>query len=115
MLGRAVVRAIMREDDAGHTITLAFVVMPDHLHWLVQLVGRRSLSVSVNTAKSFAARTINKHIQCAGRIWQKGFYDRAIRRDQDLQAVARYVVANPLRAGLVQSLRDYPLWDAVWV
>jgi hypothetical protein len=29
--------------------------------------------------------------------------------------MARYVVANPLRAGLVQTLRNYPLWDAVWL
>ena len=34
---------------------------------------------------------------------------------KDLRELARYVVANPLRAGLVQSLRDYPHWDAEWL
>jgi len=29
--------------------------------------------------------------------------------------VARYIVANPLRAGLVESVRDYPHWDAIWL
>ncbi len=29
--------------------------------------------------------------------------------------MARYVVANPLRAGLVERIGDYPLWDAIWV
>jgi hypothetical protein len=29
--------------------------------------------------------------------------------------MARYVVANPLRAGLVKRLGDYPLWDAIWL
>ncbi|MGH8412134.1 MAG: REP-associated tyrosine transposase, partial [Pseudomonas sp.] len=38
-----------------------------------------------------------------------------IRRDEDLPAVARYIVANPLRAGLVEKIGDYPLWDAVWL
>ncbi len=48
-------------------------------------------------------------------MWQKGFHDHAIREEEDLRAVARYVVANPVRAGLVQSVRDYPHWDARWV
>jgi putative transposase len=49
------------------------------------------------------------------RLWQKGYHDRAIRREEDLLAVARYIVANPLRAGLVKRVGDYPLWDAVWL
>jgi putative transposase len=48
-------------------------------------------------------------------VWQRGFYDRAIRKEEDLLAVARYIVANPLRAGLVSQLSDYPFWDAVWL
>ena len=39
----------------------------------------------------------------------------AARRDQDLAAIARYLVATPLRAGLVRNLRYYPLWDAIWL
>jgi REP element-mobilizing transposase RayT len=115
MLGRTVVRSLQREDDAGHTQTLAFVVMPDHLHWLVQLTGTRSLSVSVNTVKSFAARSINQIMGRSGRVWQAGYYDHALRDEEDLAAVARYIVANPLRAGLIRSVADYPLWDAIWV
>ena len=114
-IGRVVVRAIKREDDAGHTETLAFVIMPDHVHWLLQLCGTRSISMCVNTFKSFATRRINGLVGRSGRLWQKGFYDRAIRREEDLKAVARYIVANPLRAGLVRTLRDYPYWDAKWI
>jgi len=112
---RIVIRAMRREDDAGHTDTLAFVVMPDHMHWLFQLRGTRTLAVCVNTMKSFATRRINRLMGRSGRLWQKGFYDRAIRREEDLLDVARYIVANPLRAGLVKSLRDFPHWDAKWV
>ncbi|MGB5257531.1 MAG: transposase, partial [Woeseiaceae bacterium] len=57
---RAVVRSLRREQEANHTETLAFVVMPDHFHWLFSLEGRRSLSVSVTTVKSFSAREINR-------------------------------------------------------
>jgi REP element-mobilizing transposase RayT len=50
-----------------------------------------------------------------GRLWQPGYHDHALRREEDLVATARYLVANPLRAGLVQHIGDYPLWDAVWL
>lgn len=104
-----------REQQAGHAQTLAFVVMPDHFHWLLLLSGSRSLSGCVNTVKSFSSRRINQRLSRHGPVWQTGFYDRAIRRDDDLLQVARYIIANPLRAGIVASVREYPLWDAKWL
>jgi len=50
-----------------------------------------------------------------GPVWQKGYYDHALRDEENLAAVARYIVANPLRAGLARNVADYPLWDAVWI
>ncbi len=100
---------IMREDARrGSHETLAFVVMPDHLHWLLQL-QEGSLSDLVGRVKSISARRLGT------RVWQDGFHDRALRDEDDLQAVARYIVANPLRAGLVERIGDYAHWDAVWL
>ena len=113
--GRLLVRALHRQHLDGHVESLAYVVMPDHLHWLVQLTGDRSLSTCVNLVKSLAAREIHANGFHRGKVWQRGFYDRAIRKDDDLLGVARYIVANPLRAGLVGSIRKYPLWDAKWL
>ena len=113
--GRLVVYAMRREHEAGHADTLAFVVMPDHLHWLFALSGSRSMPVCVNTVKSFSARSINLRLGRSGRVWQTGFFDRAIRREDDLVGIARYIIANPLRAGIVESVRDYALWDAKWL
>ena len=115
LFARIAIQAMTREDDAGHTETLAYVLMPDHLHWLFLLNRERSLSTCINTMKSFATRKINGASDRRGRLWCKGFHDRAIRREEDLEAVARYIVANPLRAGLVRSVREYPHWDAIWV
>jgi putative transposase len=83
--------------------------MPDHLHWLFALGDRLPLSRVVGAVKSLSAHRIGH------RIWQTGFHDHALRREEDVLGTARYVVANPLRAGLVRSLRDYPHWDAVWL
>lgn len=113
-LGRIVVRAFMGARPEAET--LAFVVMPDHFHWLMQLGDAGDLSKAVQGVKSVSARLINRRLARKGTVWQDdGFHDHAVRRDEDLLAIARYIVANPLRAGLVRKLGDYPLWDAVWL
>jgi hypothetical protein len=48
-------------------------------------------------------------------ICQSGCHDRAIRQEENLPSVARYVVSNPVRAGLVVRTGQYPHWDAIWV
>ena len=114
-LGRLVVRALRQQDDSGHTETLAFVVMPDHFHWLVQLAGYRDLATSLCMVKSMSSRLVNQVLNRKGPIWQRCFHDHAIRRDESIEDVARYIVTNPLRAGLVKRYGDYPLWDAKWI
>jgi len=65
--------------------------------------------------KSRSARAVNHLLVRGGPVWQKGYYDHAVRCDEDLRRLARYMIANPLRAGLVERIGDYPLWDAVWL
>ena len=113
--GREVVRSLKRLEKERIARSLAFVVMPDHVHWLMQLGQRKSLSVCVASMKSFAARKINVKRSSQGSIWQKGYMDRAIRHEDQLVRIARYIVANPLRAGIVDNIGDYPLWDSVWM
>jgi len=89
--------------------TLAFVVMPDHLHWLMTLINQGQLPKVVKGIKSVSARKIGKP------VWQAGYHEHALRQEANLQATARYIIANPLRAGLVERIGDYPHWDAVWL
>ena len=114
-VARQLVLALRRQDLDGFTSTLACCVMPDHLHWLVQLCGDRKLQVVVDVVKSESCRRINELRGARGPLWQRGYYERAIRRDDDLITVARYIVANPLRGGLARSLRQYPHWYARWI
>lgn len=105
---RQLIRFLKMDSELGNSQTLAFVVMPDHIHWLL-LVKSGSLSSAVQRVKSMYSRYAGE------KQWSKGFYDHAIRGDEDLTAVARYIVANPLRAKLVARVGDYPHWDAVWL
>ena len=113
--GRLLVASLRFADARGWTTTWAFVVMPDHLHWLVALGDRIALSEVVGRVKSYSARRLITASGIEDRVWQPGFHDHALRREEDLAATARYVIANPVRAGLVRSVGDYPLWDARWL
>lgn len=114
VLGRLLVAELREAHEVGLVHSLAWVVMPDHLHWLVQL-ERTSLDELMRRIKGRSARRINQRLSRTGPLWQHGFHDRALRQEEDLRAVARYAIANPVRAGLVKRVADYPLWDAVWL
>ena len=114
--GRIVARCIGHQEEKGHVTNLAFVIMPDHIHWLFSLSGDKTLSTIIAQMKSFSSRFINDRMNLGHKaIWQAGFHDHALRKEEDLRNVARYIIANPLRAGLAENIGDYPLWDAYWL
>ena len=113
--GRLAVVEMRSLNDSGALTSIAWVIMPDHVHWLFQLGQSLTLSQAMKRFKGLSAKAINERLGRRGSLWQRGFHDHGIRQDEDLRAVARYIVANPLRAGLVQRIGDYPLWDAIWL
>ena len=112
---RIVINNMKYLDEIGWVKSLSWVVMPDHIHWLFQLEDVKNLSVVMKHLKARITKELNKKLSRSGGVWQKAFYDRAIRDNEDLQQLARYIVANPLRAGLVENIENYSHWDAVWL
>jgi len=112
---RVMINTLRFADEAQWSHTYAYVLMPDHVHWLFQLTGEKSLSSLIGGIKQHASRRLGELSLAPGRLWQKGFYDHAIRQDEDLVELSRYIVANPLRAGLCSDIGEYPHWDAVWM
>lgn len=96
------------------TRMLAWVLMPDHAHWLIQLGEADNLNALASRLKSASARGANRRLLRNGPLWARAFHDHALRADEDLLRSARYVIANPIRAGLVERVGDYPFWNAVW-
>lgn len=111
---RDVARAITDRRLWYHSRLLAWVLMPDHWHGLVELGGMETLSTCIQRLKANSARPL-RFERGTHRVWAPGFHDRALRSGDDLRRAARYVVSNPLRAGLVHDIRRYPYWDAVWL
>ncbi len=106
---RILINVLQKHEKLEFANTLCFVVMPDHLHWIMQLGTVHNLSDTIQALKSIISRKLGE------TVFQKGFYDHAIRREEDIKSLARYIVANPLRAGLVSNINDYSHWDAVWM
>jgi len=90
----------------GRFFVDAAVVMPDHLHIAGQL-GESTLAKVMHTLKGYTAKCLAK----AGvetPVWQKGYYDHALRDDEDYRIRIQYLIDNPIRTGLVKHAREYP-------
>lgn len=106
--------ALLHEDRLWRDSTaLCWVLMPDHLHIVLQLGTSEPLSSLMNRVKSLTSRAAG--IPGSMPIWMRGFHDRALRRNEDLAAMIRYVGANPLRAGLVAAGEVYPYLGGTWM
>ena len=112
---RAVIRTLNSARLLGGTQLITWVLMPDHLHVLLQLGQEDSLSRYVERTKTATARSFNRLRGCPEPVWQRSYHDHLLRKEKDLKTVARYVIMNPLRAGLVRRVSEYPHWDAMWI
>ena len=99
--------------SANRFIVDAAVVMPDHLHMVGQLgAGSRhdaapTLSTIMHTLKSYTAKRLAQTGVIAP-VWQNGYHDHGLRNDEDYRARVRYVMQNPIRAGLVNRIEEFP-------
>jgi putative transposase len=109
------VQAIVSPAHWGSSSLLCWTLMPDHWHAIVELGPGEQLPDLVRRVKGASALEINRYRCAVGSVWAGGYHDHALRYEEDLVGVARYVVANPVRAGLVACVGDYPFWDAVWL
>ena len=99
--------------DEGYAL-LAYCFMPDHLHLLVEGTTETSdLRTFVQVAKRRSGTVYAR--EWGSRLWQEGYYDRVLRSEESAKRVARYIVNNPVRAGIVTDPRQYPhLGSDLW-
>jgi len=114
-LARIVVNHMMKAQQRGDLIFISWVIMPDHFHFLISLEGDSNLSDVIGYIKGTTSHQICKGLNRQGGIWQAGFHDHAIHNEENVIDAARYIVANPLRAGIVKSLKQYPHWDSIYL
>ncbi|HET7358607.1 MAG TPA: transposase [Rhodanobacteraceae bacterium] len=109
-----VAKAVTRElDDAplwrGSTLH-TWVLMPDHLHLLLTLGDRETLTQLIARVKAACAAAGCHALQSHESFWAPAFNDRALRDGEDLCAISRHLIANPIRAGLADDIWAWPFW-----
>lgn len=80
--------------------TSCFVVMPNHIHVVMQPINGHELEDCVQRIKQFVAMRVNKALQREGALWQEESFDRIIRDEEHLWNVVQYIGQNPRKAGL---------------
>lgn len=98
----------------GQTEPLAWVLMPDHGHLLLRLGSDRPLGRLMQRVKSTTSRNARLAEPDEPPLWEAGYHDRALRSEDDVAAAMLYLLQNPVRAGLVEHVEDYPYLSSVW-
>ena len=94
--------ALLHGDGQRYRL-LAWCVMSNHVHVLIETWKSYPLPKVVQGWKSFTARLINRNLGRTGTLWMRDYFDRYIRDDHHLAAVIAYLHNNPVKAGLVQN------------
>jgi len=92
-------------DERMAIVTYCF--MPDHLHLLTEGLSESTDCLAfISRAKQLSGFHFKR--AHGKRLWQRYGYERVLRDDESTLAVARYILENPVRAGLVERVEDYP-------
>ena len=100
---------ILQSEQARYPCAIyTYCLMPDHLHYLIS-PSRDGNSV-IDFTNQFKGKSTNLSWKFGwhGKLWQPRFYDHIVRAEEDLRAIAEYILANPVRKGLVPSVDEWP-------
>ncbi len=145
VLADAVCAQAAHEDVAFYArkfglVSLAHVVMPDHMHWVMypapedferfareeracggkyaEAPERFYLSKILEDYKRHVSFVVNDLRRTRGaQVWQEGFRDDGLRTPEAIRATVGYVIRNPVKAGLAEKPEDYPFvgWNVEWL
>jgi len=91
---------------------IAWVLMPNHLHILIQTLPGHSVSEIMHSLKSYTAHEANKILDRNGHFWYKEYFDRYIRNGDHFRATVRYIEENPVKAHLCKKPEDWKFSSA---
>jgi putative transposase len=91
-----------KEAQRRHVLIGRYVIMPDHLHFFVDLPEEIGISIWIKSLKNSLSKTLRNSGHPSPH-WQKGFFDHVIRSEDSYEAKWLYVRENPVRQGLVEK------------
>jgi REP element-mobilizing transposase RayT len=86
----------------------AWTIMPNHVHVLFQLKSGFSLSSILHSWKGYSAHKANQLLNRTGEFWQREYFDRIVKSERQLEFTLRYILNNPVKAGLCKQFFQWP-------
>jgi REP element-mobilizing transposase RayT len=110
-VARLVEGALLYFDGQRYRL-IAWVIMPNHVHTLIETIEGYPLRSITHSWKSYTAKQANQILGRTGRFWFPEYFDRYIRNERHLEAAIHYIHENPVKAGLVEKPEDWPFGSA---
>ena len=100
-------------DDVRRCRLLAWVIMPNHVHLLVEM-WQTPLSKLLHSWKILTSKRANALLNRSGQLWQDDYRDRYMRDEEHYRKTVRYIEHNPVKAGLVKSPEQWRFGSGWW-
>ena len=110
-IGRLVEDALLKFDGQRYRL-LAWCVMPNHVHVMIETLKGFTLSGVLHSWKSFTANEANRMLGRKGEFWRREYLDRYVRNAEHYSNALRYIEGNAATAGLVKFPADWPFTSA---
>jgi len=105
--------ALLRFDGERYSL-IAWCVMPNHVHTLIETRMGHRLDRVVHARKSFTAKQANRWLKRDRAFWAPEYFDRYMRDDAHFTATRAYIERNPVKAGLCQEVSDWH-FSSAWL
>ena len=102
VVGNAIIETVKHRNTQGVWYAHLAIVMPDHVHLVLSFpITEKKVQTIVSKWKEWTAKMLKVH-------WQRDFFEHRLRKEESFRQKVDYVLANPVRAGLVQRTEDWP-------
>lgn len=103
-----IVKSTIIYPDGKDYKLICYCIMPNHVHLVFELLQQnKGISKIMQSIKRISARESNKILGREGKFWQDESFDRLIRHEKELYFTIRYVLLNPVHAGLCENWQDW--------
>lgn len=103
-----IVKTTLHYADGKDYKLICYCIMPNHFHLVFELLPiNKGISKIMQSIKRISARDCNTILSRSGAFWQDESFDRWVRDEKELYFVIRYILLNPVTAGLVSDWKDW--------
>lgn len=88
---------------------ICYCIMPNHIHLAFELLAKNKLVGDIMASiKRYSAKSANEILNRKSKFWQPESFDRLVRDEKELYNIIKYVLLNPVNAGLIEDYKDWP-------